>query len=341
LDAKVYGAAGGATLRTDGAVVKDRYLQRSARQPLYVARPADKPPAWCAPGDVLSGSLRLSPSQPRTRLVCELPPAPAQRKDPELPEPKDERPEEEIDAEKLADAVRDAQLARLTQLRKDGAKPERYGRLADQLLSEHKDHLPLLLERLEYAARPADGEGARTAEERAGSVVSAADALVATLDLDAIAQHFGMQHDAEKPEVKKLVKKMEEQRTALRTALLRKTAALADLASEDGAPQDAGDALAAASEALCRWVPGPDAVKEDERDLLALTSARREVCRGRPGAALQTLRKRMALRVSASAEAKKLRQEAIKLYRALGWDHWAANQEELMHRDYPPAVPPL
>jgi len=343
MDAAVYSTAGAATMRSDGAVVKERWLPHSARQPLYVARPKDKPPPWCAPGDVLSGSLRLSPSQPCTRLVCELPPLPAQKKDPEPPEPEDQRPEAERDAEKLSDAVRDAKLACLTELRTSGASADRYGHLADQLLAEHPDHLPLLLERLEFAARASGGseESLASVQERADSVSSAADALVATLNLDAIAQHFGTRHDSDKPEVKKEVEKMETRRTALRTALLRKAAALAELTVQEGAPEESRAALLAASEDLHRWVPGPDAVKEDERDRLALATCRYEAARGRPGAGLEALRKRMALRASGSAEAKQLRLEACKLYRQLGWQHWEANQEELMHRDFPPALPPL
>jgi hypothetical protein len=344
MDAAVYSTAGAATLRSDSAVVKERWFPHSARQPLYVARPKEKPPPWCAPGDVLSGSLRLGPSQPGTRLVCELPPVPAQKKDPDPPEPEDQRPEAERDAEKLRDAVRDAKLACLTELRKGGASSERYGQLADQLLAEHPDHLPLLLERLEFAAGApsgSDASPASTAQDRADSVSSAADALVATLELDKIAQHFGTRHDSEKPEVKKEVEKMEKRRAALRTALLRKAAALAELTVQEGAPEESKTALVAASEDLHRWAPGPDAVKEDERDLFALATSRYERARGRPGAGLEVLRKRIALRASGSAEAKQLRLEACTLYRQLGWHHWETNQEELMHRDFPPAQPPL
>merc|ERR1712217_352352 len=94
-------------------------------------------------------------------------------------EPQDDRGEEEIDAEKFQNAERDAQISCLTQLRKDGASPERYNRYADQLLAKHSKHLPLLLERLEFAGRRSDGADKQIPDkERMSNVVTAADALV-------------------------------------------------------------------------------------------------------------------------------------------------------------------
>jgi len=249
---------------------------------------------------------------------------------------------EDIDAEKLHDAVRDAQISCLTQLRKNGASVERYNSLADQLLSKHLKHLPLLLERLEFAYGHSKDDGSATeAEARMKLVVAAADALVATLELNVIAQYFGVQHDPENLAVKKETKEMEGRRHALRLALLRKAAVLADAVSADGASEDAKSSMMKAVEELRRWVPSPDAVKEEERDLLALTLSCYEACRNRIGAALEVLRKRLALRVSDSAKRQQLLRESCKLYRRLGWDHWALNTEELMHRDCPVALPPL
>merc|ERR1712032_725509 len=134
---------------------------------------------------------------------------------------------------------------------------------------------------------------------------------------------------------------MEERRHALRLALLRKAAVLADMVSAEGASEDAKASTMQAVEELRRWVPSPDAVKEEERDLLALTLSRHEACRNRTGAALEVLRKRLALRVSDSAKRQQLLRECCKLYSRLGWNHWALNTEELMHRDFPVDLSPL
>ena len=85
-----------------------------------------------------------------------------------------------------------------------------------------------------------------------------------------------------------------------------------------------------------RWVTKPEDLDESERDGLALTLAKYELVHARGGAALAGLHARHK-----AVPTKTLFQELTRMYRAFGWEHWAANAAERKEKDYPSAKTPL
>ena len=338
-------------------------------------------------GDSLVGGVALDKKAKgvvSVPLVCEAPPAAGEKADKEAAEGSEaaaggeagggnagadgkqtsaadaEAKAAAADDEALAKALLEARLGRLRELRGSGASAARYAKLSDQLYAEHREHLPLLLERLAWAraAPRAEGEGEEAAAaRRAADVSAAADALLAPegpVDTAKLAQYFGVARDddadaAAAEEAKEEKEAMSEQRKALRLALLAKAAALAPRPSSDGAVElvvagAAADAppsppapFVEAVRALKQWVSRPEDVDEAERDELALTLAMFDVGLGKPAAALATL----LARTKAQPSAKRVARRAAALCRALGWEHWERNHEERLAAKWPAAKPPL
>ena len=358
LECGVYGerAAASTAGHDAGETLKERWLKRGAHQDVYVQRPAEKLPAWVRPGDVLRGSLKLHEDQPdalAVPLTDEAPPAcAAAPEDGDAPAPDGEARADPVaaDAKALDEAVRDAKLQRLTALRSEGASHERYRALADVLLAEHSAHLPLLFENISFAQKGAVPASIATTEPawRAAAVSAAVASLRAPagpVDVEKLAQYFGCHHESETADEKKRAKEMDEHRAALRFALLAKAVALSDALAESDASSSStasSEAFEEAIDELKRWVPGPDALKdEDERDRYALVIARYEVGRARAGAALETLRKRLSSQKPESKLARDLTDELVSLCRSLGFDHWATNAQEDCFRRFPVVRRPL
>ena len=190
------------------------------------------------------------------------------------------------------------------------------------------------------------------------------------IEPSAVAEHFGQHQDSSadaSKEAKDKGKEMDEQQAALRLAALAKAHALSEALPLADLPPDleigppdaeapsavAGGATSgeqdAAREAFFSsvvqmklWVGGEADVADDgEKDVLALTLARYECARARPGAALAILRKQMAKHHPASARAKEVAAETIALYRHLGLEAWATNVEELLVERFPVVGTPL
>jgi len=322
-----------------------------------VAAPESDLPGWVAPGDVLVGSLLLDAAEPAVTsipLALEAAPPPAKSGD-EGAEDEDaaqsaaggreaEAEAEAADDEALSQALLAARLGRLKELRASNASAARYERLASAVLAEHPEHLPLLLERLSFAREAAaDDDGAR-----ARRVGAAATELLSSVNVSELAQYYGVAHDAADatPEAKKVAKKMDERRAALRTALLARASALAP---PRGSPPPAGDEAAttaspfvSAVREMKAWVDGAAAVPDEEdKDTLALTLVRYELAMGRPGSALATLRARLAAQPSGSKRAEELCRELGELCRGLGLEHWTDAIEETRHKRFPVAERPL
>ena len=402
LDLKVYAERGAASAAGHGGAkpIGARWLKRGGHQSIYVTKPSAALPAWVGAGDAVVGELHIDKE---TRglgmpVVYEVPPAPpkgagsaaddangggSDEKDAGAQPPT----EEELaakDAEALDEALLEAKLKRLKALRTSGASAARYEALADQMLTAHRAHLPLLLEVLAWkrsaAPLPDDlsaGEPA-AAEWRASEVGAAAELLRAPegpIDPTELAGYWGVAHDdgpdASQADVERS-KEMCRQRSAWRLALFAKAEALGGVAAAEktaaattatatadattaaattataaadampAADACAASPLAEAVRAMQQWVSQPDDLPEAERDGLALALARHHVSLGRSGAALTALRARLKTQPSSSDEkARAVAEEAIGLYRALGWEHWAQNLEETVAERFPKAKVPL
>jgi len=204
-----------------------RMLRRGCGASFFLGEPAyEKLPKGVKPGDVLVGSLVLEKAggkdQPKSkrprgfRLSYVVPPPPPEAaKAPSEPTAPDERTEEI----KLAEKVRDVKVQHLGGLTEAVA----FDALFAKLLEEYPAHIPLLQARLMFL----DGE--KTRKDKLGEVIGAAEAVVATVDTQELALHFGVKVDENDPKAVKARGEMEEKKAALSNALARKARALIDL----------------------------------------------------------------------------------------------------------------
>jgi hypothetical protein len=383
---KVFGDRGSAAAAGHGGaeVVGTGWIRRGGHKNLYVAKPSGKQlPKWAAPGDSMVGHLLVDKKLQPTKipLVYEIPPAPHGKRvsvkkggvsDSVADEKKGGEDDDDAaaaaqkDLEALDRAVLDAKLGQLTALRTSSASAERYERLANELLEEHRTHLPLLLELLVWrreAPHPQDGgQGQRNADEeaaeewRAGMVTDAVEMLMATegpISAAEVAGYYGVARETDGPdaseEEKEVAKEMDRQRKALRLALFAKAEALCavegawlPVEGSGGTRSSSSTALMDAIKEMKLWVSQPEDLPEEERDGLAITLSRYQRSLGRPGAAVAALRSRLNDQPSASgAKAKRVAEETVRVYSSLGWGHWARNLAEENAEKFPCVKVPL
>ena len=120
---------------------------------------------------------------------------------------------------------------------------------------------------------------------------------------------------------------MDEQRAALRHALLYRAMAL----SSDDAVDE-----------LDRWAPEVTTFAEDDdRDTYALAHARRDANRGRPGAALAAIRARLKVAKLDGTCNRALHDAKAELLETLELEDWVRLAKEDQFRRYPPTTNPL
>ncbi|MHC4091064.1 MAG: tripeptidyl peptidase II [Planctomycetota bacterium] len=221
---------------TGGSPFGTRTLARGERAVMYVAGPpTDKLPKEAKPGDSLLGQITFGKADasltgPGRRpggfaLAYHVPPSPASEKESVSEEKKQDEDSDKTETEKLAEAIRDLRVARLAKLR-DDKHSEEFGRLAEEILAEYPDHLPVLVERLKRA----DG---KKRKENLPAVVEAAEAVIAHIDREVLAAHYGVKLDADDAEATAVRKEMDKQKEILVDALYREARALFDV---QGAP---------------------------------------------------------------------------------------------------------
>jgi tripeptidyl-peptidase II len=341
-----------------------RMLRKGCSAAVVLGEPAfDKLPKGCKPGDVLLGSLTLEKGgkehQPKSRrpkgfpLTYIVPPPPPEApKPPAKPTPPDERPEEA----KLADKVRDLQVAHLASLTDAAA----FDPLFAVLEKQYPAHIPLLQARLHFL----DGEKTRT--EQLAAVVAAAEAVVKEVDQTALALHFGTKVDEGDPVQVKARAEMEEKKQALADALARKARALIDLKAgtteeeaagkktkgEDGEiVVDVGEEKAEATGGAA--VEGKEGKgKEEEevtatlkelgkwdaldKDVYARLVLERDARKGRWGLVVKLLNKLLADPGNSSGIPKEeLYKRRLAAYETLGWRHLLENERKWRVIDCP------
>uniref|UniRef100_A0A7S3WM75 tripeptidyl-peptidase II n=1 Tax=Emiliania huxleyi TaxID=2903 RepID=A0A7S3WM75_EMIHU len=373
MDCVVHGGRGAASKGGHGGheAVAEGWVRRGGHKDLYVCKPTTELPKWVSAGDVLTGHVALdkgSKEATKLPLAFEAPPAPVKKAE-AADDDGDEEDAEVVgaaldeeamacakearlvqeDVDELERSVFRARLQRLGALRKAASSAERYNALADAMLAESPPPLDkgkslgleLLLEVLAFrrqAKPPAALAEADMAGWRAEQVQPAAEAVLDLIDADEVSTHFGRTHESEgaSKAAKEHATMMDEQRSALRLALLARASALASLPVES-------ESFSTAVAELKQWVDKPDALKEEEdKDALALTLMRHELARSRPGAALKVLRARLAVQEPGAKRAKEVGKECVKLYRdVLGLELWASNMEEALFAKFPVVKLPL
>jgi len=314
-----------------------RTLTRGEQAMVYVAGPnADKLPSAAQPGDQLLGTISFG--QPDASLPGAgkrpggfdvsyvVPPKPTAEK--EAGGGDGDREDDKSEEEKIAEAIRDLKVARLAQL-EDEEHSALFDRLAAEVLKDYPNHTPVLRARLHRA------DGADR-EESLAAVVAAADAVIAQVDQERLAAHYGVKLDAEDKEGAEVRKEMDKQKDALVDALHRKGKALFDMLEDKPAgeraetdAEETGDAaFEEAFAELGKWVDTTDA---DYLDL----HIEREQRQGRLGEAVRLVSKKIE-----DAEPKKaLYEQRIRLLDDLGWSHWKAYEEAWLLIRFPADYP--
>lgn len=345
-----------------------RTLPKGARALLYVASPAvAKLPKSAQPGDLLvgtmtfgnpNGSLLGSGKRPGGfPVTCVVPPKPTASNDGGSGGAGDDE-DEQSEEQKLAEAVRDLKVARLARLHGQEHR-ELFDRLAAEILRDYPDHLPVLRAQLSRA----DGKQRR---DDLGAVVAAADRVIAQIDQEALAAHYGVKLDPDDKAGAKVRKEMDKQKTVLTDALHRKAKALFDLAAKsraEGQPEplthDAGNAQARTGPAAARSravgrqeetddeAAGDDAFEQAYAQLqkwVDTTSGEyltlhieREKRHDRLGQALKLLNDKIA----ESKNKKDLYRRRIRLLGELGWSHWKRYEEQWLLIRFPAEYAPF
>lgn len=158
--------------------------------------------------------------------------------------------------EVVAAAVRDASIAALGKL----SDPAAFERLFGSLVETNPTHVPLLRARLDFEDKDWPTLRATASAER---ITAAADALVATVDIAALAGYWGLRHDADDAaspaDTAELAKRTEEKNLVVE-ATFRRARALARFAAAglrgEPLPTEAGadaEAFAAALAECRKW----------------------------------------------------------------------------------------
>ncbi|WIA14765.1 hypothetical protein OEZ85_003250 [Tetradesmus obliquus] len=346
---------------TGGSAAGECFLSAGDRAMLWLGPvPEDKLPKD-AQGRVLEGTLSLgqlrrgSGAAPAVTPFAYLPPPAAADKAAGKSD-SSSKPPLKPPAERLSEALRDAKLALLKELKAD--QPEEAAAAEDlisELLAEAPSHLPLLLEVMKRRDAAAKGE-ARAAQLPV--ISAAADAVIAAINVSELAAFMALRAPADADEANgsssssssseasssgsssSSYKQQKAEKDAAKAALLEalRVKLKAQLETAEVAPGDAAAAadVAATAAQLRQWV---DTSADKEYLLL---HARVEAAAGRPAAALTALDKLLApsdeVPAAAAPEASQLKRT---LLQQLGWQQWAAYDEAWARVKFPAKLPPL
>lgn len=316
-----------------GGKLDARVLDKGARATFWVSGTArDKLPKAAKSGDLLLGKINFAANDenlpgegkrpggyPVSYVVP--PPVKEEAKDKDAGEKdKDEKPQ----SEQVAEAIRDAKVAQLSKLY-EPANRELFDRLTAEILKDYSSYMPVLREELKRA----DG---KEREKDLPTVIAVADRIIAQIDQDQLAAHYGVKLDPDDKAAAKVRKEMDKQKEALVDALFRKARALFDLAmnANPEARQAAVEDFEQAFGLLQKWVD----TTGDEYLMLHID---RLAERGQLGEALKLLNKRIA----DSKPDKELFAKRIKLLDRLGWAHWKQYEEKWLLLRFPTAYPPF
>ncbi|KAK9809052.1 hypothetical protein WJX72_008467 [[Myrmecia] bisecta] len=331
--------------------VKESTLYPGERVAYFLGAPTeDKLPKDVTPGRVLTGSLVLAKATkqagggdaPTTLPICYCVPP---KKESSSDNGKEEE-EKKSAQERLADAVRDAQVKLLKDLKTDTPEAEaEYAALLKQLLAEHPQHLPLLLEPLKRL----DGLDKEKRTAKLQDIVAAADAVIKAIDTDALALYVAQKCAEEGTGAAKRKRENDERKAALVEALEKKCAALlqlypsapsaapaaaepAEAPAEPAGPsgQELADPFEAAFAELRKWADTAEGAG-------AVLHAKREARAGRLASALKALDK--ASDPDDKPATKEVLQLRAELFQQLGWPHWQQYEETRIKDYFPPAFP--
>ncbi|HJO09396.1 MAG TPA: S8 family serine peptidase [Verrucomicrobiota bacterium] len=325
---------------TGGGSFGSLTLTQGNQTRLYIAQPKQLP-STAAPGDLLLGSIHYG--QGNSNLIgpgkkpggypitLRVPLAKADKKKLGADKKKDERTERE----KLAEAVRDLKVARLAKLH-GGKQTDDFDRLAKTILAGTPNHLPVLVEQL----RRLDSEVSR--KNNLEKITVAADTVIAQIDTQALASHYGVKLKSDDEEAKAKRVKLDKKLNTLMDALYRKGRALDYIDTQLREVENAGaDETKAKLKALDeQFEANFDELQkwgETTDDKFVLLHIRRETRHNRLASALNFLNEK----IKRSPHDKKLHNKRIRLLGELGWGEWQAHETQWQIRRFPADYQPF
>ncbi|CAL8469996.1 g9538 [Coccomyxa elongata] len=339
-----------ASLKAVNETFKEQTLHKGQRAALFLGPvPEDKLPKDASPGRILVGTLALAKKENgkgeapgKVSLSYSVPPKKENGAGKDGADKNGKGEDKEIlktPEERLKEAVRDAQVSFLKQMKRDTPEEDAaYMKFDTDLLKEHPKHLPLLSARLASIKSVSPELHPKKFEE----VVAAADEVIAAIDTTALAKHLARKTPEEGPGAAAKKKEAEEQKTALLDALEKKANALLEL--QPTAPEKTTSAAGPEEQASASEVPADSfeaAILELQtwadttEETYALLHAKRLARKGRFAGALKALEK------SASPEDKPPAKEVLlyreELFQKLGWQHWALQEESRIKECFPSA----
>ncbi|MFQ5732795.1 MAG: S8 family serine peptidase [Planctomycetaceae bacterium] len=223
--------------------------------------------------------------------------------------------------------LRKLKLAELNKLAESGSATKRFESIAGELLKKDPHDLDVLIARLKFL------DHVKFRKTRLGSVVKAADAVLARIDADKLARHFGTNVNPEDPKAVARRKTMDRRKAILTDTLYRKGRALGYMELPDViarhpiADRKAHDKAFEANFAeLRKWADTTDKTH-------FLLHVRRERRRGHYAAALKLLDRHTAGAAPNYWYVKKRRD----LFGDLGWKHLQAWEARRLMVGFPKA----
>ena len=328
---------------TGGGGFRSGTLAKGSQTRIYIERPGSLPSEASA-GDLLIGSISygqgnsnlLGPGKKPGGfpLSMRVPPAKPAKAKPSA-SAGSKKKEEKSEEEKLAEAIRDLKVARLAKLHSD-KKAEDFDRLAKEILDANPNHLPVLVQQLKRL----DGEANR--KKHLDKVIAAADTVIAQIDTETLAKHYGIKLKPDDEEAKAERAKLDKKLNTLTDALYRKGRALGYLDTQfrEGENADSDETKKRLDEIdkqfeanfaeLQKWAETTD-------DKFVLLHIRRDNRQGHIATAL----KRLNEKIGRSPHDRKLQKKRIRLLGELKWDEWKSHEETWQIRRFPAKYQPF
>eukprot|EP00039_Didymoeca_costata_P004104 m.71341 g.71341 ORF g.71341 m.71341 type:complete len:1235 (+) comp12238_c0_seq1:40-3744(+) len=303
-----------------GSKFGKRVLEHKTNTAIFVEEPDTTGlPKTVKPGDVLRGTVTYA--APNERLMGQpggfpvlymVPPSPNKED-----EPKKEAKDKSTALEKMNNAIRDLIVSKLN----DAAGTASFQDMYNKALSEYPKHLPLLQTNLTHLSSNV------VRDNRVEDLIKAADSVIALIDTDELATHFGTNIDEDDMSAVQVRKDMTAKKTALIDALSKRTRALGLQGSD---VSDKGATFESSLKELQKW----DTVDYKSHMKLKLEDDSRK---GRHGSILKAIRAQESNNDGPlDDELMKYRMGALK---SLGWGHVHTSEHKWNLINRPVGIP--
>ncbi|MEE2941959.1 MAG: S8 family serine peptidase [Verrucomicrobiota bacterium] len=326
---------------TGGSGFPSRTLIKGSQMRIYIERP-NSLPSEAAAGDLLIGSISYGQGNNNLLGAGKKPDGfPISMRIPPVKKPKpsegegSKQKEKKPETLKLAEAIRDLKVARLSKLHGD-KKAEEFDRLAKEILKTTPNHLPVLVEQLKRI----DSEANR--KKHLDKVINAADTVIDQIDTETLAKHYGVKLNPDDENAKAERTKLDKKLNTMTDAIYRKGRALGYLATQlrEGENADSDEIKKRLLEINKQFEANFSKLQKwavTTEDKFVLLHIRRENQQGHTATAM----KRLNEKISRSPHDRKLQKKRIRMLGELKWDEWKAHEETWQIRRFPTKYQPF